>query len=461
MCDNITALGSAQFEGLQSLEHPSRDTKRDGWVRFDPQKRAGSPRLKAAVEALIADLEAHEARLKPRKHRRTQTALTSYRLASEAIAANLLWSTLDPLGRPLAVPRDAATLRGKSRYKPACYGLAFTDVLGLLAHPEVDLAHDLTRGYSYKGGHSAPSTIGPTDAFLARYAPPDLTWQDLRREADPEVLILKEPREGREGGKRRIEFEDTGRTKKLRRDVERINCFLLRAPIFLLPGPPGGDLDTLGQPMDPLRRTVRRVFNDASWLKNGRLYGAFWINMPKADRFQRLRLGSAAHPEGEQLVSCDFKQFNVRAAYHLANEPIPPGDLYDIDGGGQNRETYKKLTNAMLNAGKRLQNLPRDVQAALPPGVKAKDAIAAIERHHAPIAQLFWTGAGFQLAAIESAILIDCLHALHKENVTALPLHDAILCPRSEASRVCDVMEIVSGLYGEGLRARPSIEEYH
>ncbi len=410
----------------------------------------------ANLTAIILD---HEARLTPRERKRKAHAEHGFLAAVEALACNLAGLVLDPLARPLAVPKASAKMWAVAkRSANPVYGEHFRQILKLMEHPDAGLIQTVKRGYSYPGSVGRMTEIIPTAAFSRIVSPSLISWEALRRLPDPEVLVLRGTKGPNGERAEEIDYPDTRVTGRLRRQVQDINEHLAAAPIFVVPVAEGADLlDDFAQPFDPNRRTVKRIFNEGRWDANGRLYGAFWINMPKAERFRRIRLGSAACPAGEGVASCDYRQFNVRAAYHIAGHPLPDGDLYDVEGNGANRAGYKGLTNTMLNARSRLTNLPLDVQPAFPRGVKIRGLVEAIERHHAPIADLFWSGVGFRLAFMESTIVIDALGVLHIMGICALPVHDAILCPLSEAERVCDVMEQVAEQHG-GFAGRPHIE---
>ncbi len=56
---------------------------------------------------------------------------------------------------------------------------------------------------------------------------------------------------------------------------------------------------------------------------HGRLYGGFWINMRKADRWH-LRIG------GERITILDYGQSFTRMLYARAGTEPPEGDLYSI-----------------------------------------------------------------------------------------------------------------------------------
>ena len=132
---------------------------------FDPQRRAASAELRAAIKSLTAFLEDREADLRLRKRARKEADRRSFRLAVEAIACNLAVMTLIDPDRPLAVPRSSGVMWAKGRYRNPVYGSHFLDALDLMARPEVGLIEVLTRGYKFKGGDKRQSTIKPTVAF--------------------------------------------------------------------------------------------------------------------------------------------------------------------------------------------------------------------------------------------------------------------------------------------------------
>ena len=105
-----------------------------------------------------------------------------------------------------------------------------------------------------------------------------------------------------------------------------------------------------GQPIDPTRRSVRRIFNNGSWYEGGRLFDGFWETMRRDDRFQFIRICTERNPEGERIANIDFSQLFPTLAYHKIGRAPPEGDLYDIVGDGSSREGWKKLVNAMLFA---------------------------------------------------------------------------------------------------------------
>lgn len=426
--------------------------------RFDPLRRAGSVRMKVAVRDLAAYLEAREVELGLRRRARNPTALKSFRCAVETIACNLVWSTLDPLGRPAAVPRDNSAMWRGDRYAHDCFGKGFLVALALMERPDVGLIDNISTGYSYKGGSSAPSTVRPTAPFLSRFSPPGVTWRDFRRVDPPEVIIMKAPREPGAETSKPLDYLDTTRTRQLRREVQRVNRFLADAPFWFEndAGPLG--LDSSGAQVDPNRRTVRRIFNNAEWTDGGRLYDGTWETMRRADRFRLLRIGSAQHPQGEPVCNVDFRSLNPILCYVLANLPVPEGDLYDIRGDGSCRAGFKVLLSAMLFAAARFRQMPAEAQKAFPPGTTTREVVDAVERHHAPIAHRLWTGYGHRLANVESAILLNALQDLNRQGVTALPLHDSVLVAMSEGERAKQALEAAFSKFSGHHRAAVNID---
>jgi hypothetical protein len=188
-----------------------------------------------------------------------------------------------------------------------------------------------------------------------------------------------------------------------------------------------------GQPLDPTRRTVRRIFNNGSWQQGGRLYGGFWETMRREDRFRLLRIGTRTHPEGEPIANVDHGQLFPRLAYLQTGNAPPDTDLYDIIGDGLYRDGWKQLLNALLLTSKRLGNWPEGARSCFSSNTTLHDAIAAISARHSPIAHLFCRGVGLGMMMQESEMLIATLRQLFTQGVTALPLHDSCLTAVSEA----------------------------
>lgn len=439
-CGGITAVPVQSVARTADLGGPTQYAH-----HFDPQRRAAqcSP-LKAALEALCATLESREAALGIRQRRRSPAARMGFRLAVEAIACNILTgATLLGRGRAceVAVPRSHAAIYPPARYRPRVYGEHFLAALDLMAHPEVGLIEPAGKGYRYPGSEGRRSTIRATSGFW-ECIPPDLMERGaLTREPPREVLILRERRDPTTGEAADIDYKDNPWTKRWRNEMKNLNARLEAAPIIVLPGATALR-DDEGQPIDPTRRTLRRIFNNGSWHEGGRLYDGFWENMRRSNRCDFLRIGTAEHPEGERIANVDYGQLFPRLAYlSCYREPPEEWDLYDIAGTGQHRDGYKQLLNALLCASELPTRWPLKARRAFPPGAKLRDHVAAIRKRHAAIAHLFGSGSGMRLMVQESTILVATVLRLFGSGITALPLHDSVLVAASQADAAKAVME--------------------
>lgn len=425
-------------------------------IMFDPQRRAGSGELRAGVKALVEFLERREADLGLRKRARKEADRDSFHLAIEAIACNLAALLLIGVDRPLAVPRSNSIMWAKGRYRNPAYGQHFLDALDLMAHPEVGLTEVLTRGYSFSGGDKQSTTIKPTATLVARLRPALADWGAFSRAEEPEVLILKGLKDRKTKRAEMIDYRDTEQTRRRRKEIQRINEVLRNAPLKLLKGDDGRAIcfTEEGQPVDPTRRSLRRVFNNGSWYEGGRLFDGFWETMRRGDRFKFLRICTKANPDGERIANVDFGQLFPTLAYHRVSHRPPDGDLYDILGDGSSREGWKKLVNSMLFAKEPMRQWPDKTSPLFPKGTKLQDALTLVRHVHAPIAKLFGTGVGYKLMLMESEILIQALDAFAHRGITALQLYDSVLVAESDAKAAEGIMAHAFAFFADDARAK-------
>lgn len=432
-----------------------KPVKRPSPIHFDPHRRAKSPELKAALADLGTFLERREADLKLRRRARREVDRRGFRLAVEALGCNLLWNALHAPGRPLAVPLSSGVMWGRGRYADPVFGQHFRDALAIMLNPDAGLMERITRGFRMSAAFGQATSVEPTPSFFGRM-PLELAWEDaFCREPPSEVLILKGEKDAARRA-HRLDYRDTAHTRRWRKEIHWINRHLEAAPFWLIKG--DGAIAEDGQPIDPTRRSLVRVFNNGSWQQGGRLFGGFWESMPRDQRFRLLRIGTTAHPEGERIANVDFAQLFPILAYRQMKQEPPEGDLYDIAGDGKHRDGFKRLLNALLFATRALTRWPGEISGLFPEGTKLRDTLAAIRDRHAAIAPLFHTGIGFKLMLLESAMLIETLGRLLADTVTALPLHDSVLVGRSEADRARAVLADAFKLYTGSGRARLNID---
>lgn len=402
-------------------------------IRFDPRRRAGAT-LKQRIRQLSQYVATEERRLSIRQRARRRDDQRGFELAMEVIACNLLVAAMVEHSTRLAVPRSHEAMWGRGRYRDRIYGQHFLSALDLLE--KLELIVQVAKGYRYSPRATQPTTVVPS-AALPTYLPLGQTnWSDFEYTQADEPIVLKARKTNHGAEPASIDYEDTAATRRWRRQVRTINAALRAAPISI-----AGAYDTVaildrdGQPIEPYRRSLRRVFNNDSWSAGGRLFGGFWMTMRRVDRFRLIRIGS------EEIANVDYSSLFPRLAYVRAGADQPVYDLYDILGDGNYRDGWKRLTNALLFAAKPLRGWPEDAAKEFPKGTKLKDAIDSIRQRHAPIAPLFERGLGFELMRHESDLLISVVTGLFKQGITALPLHDSVLVARPHAERAKTFME--------------------
>lgn len=388
--------------------------------------------LRSTIHAWARQLESEERRLQLRTRQRRDVDRRNFRFAAEALACNLLIAVLAAPNATLIVPRGHGLIWGKGRYRNLVYGQHFLDLIDLLI--KLDLIAQISRGYRIPGVARQTTTIRPRRAFLDIFAIENLTQQSFQLAEEPELLILR-PAKDQDGRADPLNYRETKRTRQWRGEVARLNAWLRKAPIEVEGAGPTVGLDRDGQPIEPYRRCLRRIFNNADWQQGGRLFGGFWMTMEREERFTRLRIA------GEPIANVDFSSLFPCLAYARTGTPPPETDLYDIAGDGSCRDGWKTLVNALLFATRPLKQWPAGTRALFGEGTTLRDAIGAIKARHAPIAHLFERGLGFELMRHESDMLIAIVTVLFKQGITALPLHDSVLVARLQACAAKAIME--------------------
>lgn len=117
------------------------------------------------------------------------------------------------------------------------------------------------------------------------------------------------------------------------------------------------------------------------------------------------------------------------------------------------RAGVKKVMSSMLFVEKPLTRLPQGTRDLFPRKMRVQHVTEAIMAAHPDIAGEFFTGIGHRCQFRESQILVEVLRILNASNITALPIHDAILVPASASTLAQRVMlytfKRLTGIDGE------------
>ena len=318
----------------------------------------------------------------------------------------------------------------------------------------IDVIKIVAPGFGYANGTGQRTTIRPGAEFAMHIPAGQLGRDAVSRDAEPEVLVLKGRKDRETGRSKLIDYRETAFTRRMRKEIAQINRALQDARFWIDASADSILWDDDGSPIDLTRRTIRRIFNNGSWNEGGRLFDGFWETMRRDDRKRFLRIGTAAHPEGESTIEVDFSALFPSLAYSRVNATLPDGDLYAFGQEDWPRDGLKQVLNAMLIAGRPLRNWPEDTRQLFPQCTAFRTIAAAIKEYHAPIASLFGSGVGLKLMRLESELLINALLRLYAQNVAALPMHDGIIVGGSEQSITEDAMRAALKDLGLGARVR-------
>jgi hypothetical protein len=249
-----------------------------------------------------------------------------------------------------------------------------------------------------------------------------------------EIILLK----GQDG--ELTDYRDTRETRRLRKDLERVNESLARLQIEIPGAEWRGQHLFVGQSclLPTPANTMRRIFSRGSFALHGRAYG-WWQSIPKTPR-------ASMTLNGETVAEADYSALHASILYSEANIKFT-GDPYDIDGF--DRPEVKLGFNIAINAKNE-----RAAIAALAEhlGVgrnRANKVIAAIRHRHQPIGRHFCNDTGVRLMRIDSELILSALRGLNAVGDPALPIHDALLvparCANQAAAKMVESFEQIVG----------------
>jgi hypothetical protein len=300
-----------------------------------------------------------------------------------------------------------------------------------MARPGVDL---VTVEKGAWGTDHRPGTltiVRPGAALIEQLEGLALGFLDFGLCPTQEIVLLRAPDASFWDRGRLEDYQEDETTKHLRSEIKGINAWLAAADITVLRDHPGAGR------VDPSLRRLRRCFNRSSFQSGGRVFGGFWQPMTREER-------KAIRIDGEEAVTLDYGQIGPRLLYAMAGKEPPPGDIYFLPIiGGQHRAGVKKLMAAASfhdNGGKAMRRWPEDCARLFPDGSTVRAMLAAIEIAHPGLRPLLYRGLGHRAQRAESDVIVAVLLKLQALGITALPIHDAVLVPKSRAGAVEAVM---------------------
>jgi len=405
------------------VQHPDRP--------FNPHRSPQSTSAREAVATVTRQMEAYETVRGLRQRARKESDQASFEQTMTTLVSDLCFHYCLAPEVKVSISLSKQKIGRKSRYTPKVMGKTLPTLLKHMSAPEMAFV-EMEKGHRLKGKQT---TLWAGKRLIAIIKQHGLTWRDFSESdtSTTEVIVLRDSHgEWRKG--KMLEYTDTPRTLKYRREMERINAYLAAADITF---------DTTScvprkGPVSPQDRSLRRIFNNGSFTQGGRLYGGFWQEgLKKEERTKGIRIG------GERTISLDYSQVCPRILYGMAEAPIPSEDIYTIPKLQGHRDGVKKVLNALLHAKKPLVRAPRDTRPLLSRRMKVAEVVKLIEQAHPALAPYFGTGIGMELMFRESQILVEVLLTLIDHGVVALPVHDAVVVREADEAITRRVMEEV------------------
>jgi len=248
-----------------------------------------------------------------------------------------------------------------------------------------------------------------------------------------EVLIL------RDNDGNNIDYLETDQTRLMRNRLTAYNDFLRGSYLDV-------SLRGWDQPerIDLTQKTLRRIFNNASWEQGGRFYGGWWEN---CSRGLRRRIVISQKP----TIEIDYAALHIVLLYARRGidywtdgEQADPYLNERIFRGPLNSDQHRRLRDAMktlyltaINAsgptqalrGARQDIAKEDATILGEVGVELGELLTKFNNFHRPIAEYLYSGMGIHLLYVDSLITEHILDAmLLREGVPVLPVHDSYVC---------------------------------
>ncbi len=403
-------------------------------TRLDVHRWSNYPEVNKAVNAIYDDLRNDPAfggneRLRKKHIKVVILDLYANWLANET--------------RYIAYSRSKNDYKGKSRYNRLH--------ISFLTVAVVDALHRRGLVEHHVGFHNAELEVGflsrmkATDRLIKlirdEYAVPAEAIQRWRGE---ECIILRDIIDGRKTG---IEYEDTAKTRRMRRTLTAYNDLLARTDITLPNAPPEGIPNTTGTrhvKPTPAAKFVRRIFNNGSWDEGGRFHGGWWQRIPSDWRVQISIDGSK-----EGSTEIDYSGHHINLLYALEGIDYwksvgrDPYQIEKYEESERMRSLLKLVLLITINARNRKsalsairQKINFDIDSfgwIKEENIALEEVIDAFVIRHQPIERHFFSNVGIRLQKLDSDIAETIINRFTQEGIPILCIHDSFVCNPAHA----------------------------
>ncbi|GJQ61584.1 MAG: hypothetical protein SCALA702_06370 [Melioribacteraceae bacterium] len=187
---------------------------------------------------------------------------------------------------------------------------------------------------------------------------------------------------------------------------------------------------------------VYRVFNDGSFDKGGRFYGAEYQKFDERER-EPIEINNSP------TVEIDFAGLHINMLYNIQGLPTVE-DPYAVFEDSPLRKLFKKALLIILNADSR-----RGAVAAFNKGLKsdsealsllkahnisAKKIFGLIDAYFSSISHYFYSGIGLELMNKDSIIAEAVLKYFTEKGIPCLCVHDSFIVEKQYSDKLKEVM---------------------
>ncbi len=178
-----------------------------------------------------------------------------------------------------------------------------------------------------------------------------------------------------------------------------------------------------------------RVFTK-SWDRGGRLYGGWWMSLPK-------RLRPNLTIDGKATVERDYGQLHPTLLYARTGIPVP-ADVYGLSfcKGTHVREVAKRTFARLVNSDKPVKRAHKDDKGKLPGRTRFRDFLYDFRHKLEPISRWFGVEEGMRLQYEDSQLALAVLGRLHSAGIAALPIHDSFIVAEEHDLDLQEAMHI-------------------
>lgn len=202
--------------------------------------------------------------------------------------------------------------------------------------------------------------------------------------------------------------------------------------------------------LDLSRRQLTRIFSNGSFDNTGRLYRAWWQEIPNRvpeDNPEFVPYRKRITIDGRNTDELDYSALGPNIFYNLCNKDIGNEDPYSrVFKDGQHRDLVKKALNALIQANSSLARYcPKDKElrellSKAAPELGWRQIVTVGEIHaswrdlrkliltaHSAVADQFGKGLGGKIQFEDSSLIIKVMLHFGRKNISVLSVHDSLI----------------------------------